>query len=265
MPRGIPTTGPGPNPSGMCLCGCGQRTAIAKYSDAKRGYVLRTPKPYLKGHSHRKDDGLTNNQRYEARNRARIAETGIDLESYKRCGICSQLKKLSEFHHRAGSRDGMTPACGECNRLRVRRYLEGSAKHREQARARAKAAYHRNPQLHRARARTHQSNAPPLDIAYAKILALDPCAYCGDHEGDTVDHIEPIHYGGSGQASNLTAACEGCNKSKRTTSLLHFLLRCPSLAKLEARHSWSSFLRPSSLPWARSHPARTGSAGPPQD
>lgn len=44
-------------------------------------------------------------------------------------------------------------------------------------------------------------------------LYLDPCSYCGG-PGGTVDHIVPIHTGGSTEADNLTAACQPCDSSK---------------------------------------------------
>lgn len=41
----------GPNPAGLCLCGCGQRTEIARKSDANNGDVKGTSRKYIRGHS----------------------------------------------------------------------------------------------------------------------------------------------------------------------------------------------------------------------
>ncbi len=75
----------------------------------------------------------------------------------------------------------------------------------------------------------------PAERPMARILAYDPCSYCG-RSGDYLlskatgngmgaDHIVARHVGGERDWTNLTAACAACNSSKGTESLLHFLLR----------------------------------------
>ncbi len=64
----------------------------------------------------------------------------------------------------------------------------------------------------------------PVAVEYAAILRGDPCCYCGA-PAEHIDHIEPKAAGGSNAWDNLTAACASCNKSKRATPLLAFLLR----------------------------------------
>ena len=62
--------------------------------------------------------------------------------------------------------------------------------------------------------------------AYSRILADDPCAYCGA-EMEEIDHIVPRpQWEGEGwnDWSNLSAACRSCNRSKADRSLLTFLL-----------------------------------------
>lgn len=63
-------------------------------------------------------------------------------------------------------------------------------------------------------------------VEYAEVLRGDPCSYCGApaDENQTVDHIEPLHRGGSNEWENLTSACGSCNSSKHTHSLLEHLL-----------------------------------------
>lgn len=58
---------------------------------------------------------------------------------------------------------------------------------------------------------------------YIKLIADDPCVYCGG-PGGTVDHIDPVSRGGSGDMDNLAAACQSCNSSKKEKRLLPFLL-----------------------------------------
>lgn len=59
---------------------------------------------------------------------------------------------------------------------------------------------------------------------YVRVLALDPCSYCGQPSQDT-DHIVARDAGGSNEWDNLTAACKRCNHVKTTKSLLMALCR----------------------------------------
>lgn len=74
--------------------------------------------------------------------------------------------------------------------------------------------YNRERRAHTERVRKH--NVPAH-------LLIDPCSYCGD-PGGTVDHIVPVHHGGTSEPHNLTAACHSCNASKKARPLLMFLL-----------------------------------------
>jgi 5-methylcytosine-specific restriction endonuclease McrA len=56
------------------------------------------------------------------------------------------------------------------------------------------------------------------------VLRDDPCAYCGA-PADTIDHIDPLAWGGNNGWENLTAACGSCNGSKHGSRLLVFLHR----------------------------------------
>jgi len=46
------------------------------------------------------------------------------------------------------------------------------------------------------------------------VLASGPCAYCGNPEPTTVDHVVPRCDGGSGKIWNLAPACMRCNTQK---------------------------------------------------
>ena len=59
---------------------------------------------------------------------------------------------------------------------------------------------------------------------YIALLLNDPCSYCGGRAG-TVDHIVPLHAGGTNEWHNLTAACKACNSSKSNRDLLGHLAR----------------------------------------
>jgi hypothetical protein len=59
---------------------------------------------------------------------------------------------------------------------------------------------------------------------WAKVLAADPCAYCGAAPAGTVDHIVAAARDGDDTTENLTGACLACNSGKCATPLLLFLL-----------------------------------------
>lgn len=42
------------NPSGLCMCGCGERTALARQTDRRLGYIKGRPVRYVVGHNTRK-------------------------------------------------------------------------------------------------------------------------------------------------------------------------------------------------------------------
>lgn len=60
-------------------------------------------------------------------------------------------------------------------------------------------------------------------LDYIDIFKFDPCVYCGG-EAVSVDHINPISKGGSGDWDNLAPACHSCNSRKNNKDLLGFLL-----------------------------------------
>src|SRR4029077_17195964 len=58
------------------------------------------------------------------------------------------------------------------------------------------------------------------------------CAYCGAKDVPlTIDHILPLSRGGKGNTSNLTLACEPCNKGKGSMLIEVFLAKKPDLRK----------------------------------
>lgn len=57
---------------------------------------------------------------------------------------------------------------------------------------------------------------------YKKLIAADPCAYCGGTSSAT-DHIDPISRSGSGEWDNFAAACGRCNNSKHAHPLALWL------------------------------------------
>lgn len=99
-------------------------------------------------------------------------------------------------------------------------------------------------------------NAP----SYKEIVRRDPCSYCFD-SGGTVDHIIPrafLRGSERGHWTNLTGACESCNRRKDKgkdgghRSILLQLLSVKENKEREQRLSWSEWLylgRPVSGPF----------------
>lgn len=76
--------------------------------------------------------------------------------------------------------------------------------------------------------------------AYLKAVYRDPCVYCGDRT-TCFDHIVSQYRGGSDDWTNLAPVCSSCNSSKRTSSLLGFLMwRLTTPERLEVEHTLST-------------------------
>lgn len=159
----------------------------------------------------------------------------------KRCTACGEVQPLEGFHRHREGVDGRRSQCKTCvkrkndawraaNRTRVRaqnaawRHANG-----ERFARMVEAWRHRNIERSRAAGRANMRRRK-LGLtgsggrAYRHVLRGDPCSYCGASM-EEVDHIDPIARGGPNTWDNLTAACKGCNSSKRATPLLRFLLR----------------------------------------
>jgi 5-methylcytosine-specific restriction endonuclease McrA len=62
------------------------------------------------------------------------------------------------------------------------------------------------------------------------------CAYCGEKDTPLqIEHIDPKANGGSNRISNLTLACDPCNKEKGRQSLVDFFASCKRLKKHQPR------------------------------
>lgn len=64
----------------------------------------------------------------------------------------------------------------------------------------------------------------PESLEYAQMIDSDPCVYCGG-KSSAIDHIRPVAKGGMGNWDNLAPICTGCNSSKHSKDVLHFLIR----------------------------------------
>ena len=75
-----------------------------------------------------------------------------------------------------------------------------------------------------------ESDEPPhsqADIALLREIQNGACYYCGTSisRNFTVDHLEPLAYGGSNGVRNIMLACADCNRRKWTLSEAQFWQR----------------------------------------
>lgn len=131
-----------------------------------------------------------------------------------KCAKCDEVFLLSEMPRNSSRKTGRAASCFSCQREYRQKYY---AEHREEFReysSRRRAAV---------RGATIEGTSRELKD-WCRIILNDPCAYCGEPSA-SIDHVAPIDNGGVHGASNLVGACERCNRSKSTESLLFFLLR----------------------------------------
>jgi hypothetical protein len=174
----------------------------------------------------------------------------------KLCPDCGETKALTDYHSDRSRPDGRSGFCKECRKRRAR---EWNRKNKERKAESSRRWYEENTERHQAKHREWCRNNPealrvhrrralerfkerdPLGYAlkhraevkgrrlsgihreYGKIVACDPCSYCGG-PGGTLDHIDPIVTGGANDWQNLTGACHSCNSRKREVPLLLALL-----------------------------------------
>ncbi len=154
------------------------------------------------------------------------------------CSACGEIQPAANFYRSRSKPDGRASRCKACSRLKNRAYYEANREERiayqtarrdadpEKARAYEREVYRGRREKHQASNRARERNMAPPDsatVAYEGILRSDPCCYCGTAGRQQVDHMVPVAAGGANHWTNLTAACQTCNRAKSTDSLLAFL------------------------------------------
>lgn len=157
--------------------------------------------------------------------------TGLEPGT-KWCPHCGEVKPLAGFYMRRAG--GYVSHCIACQRVRSRAYYVANREKRiayqqarrardlDAAREYERRVYRGRRHKHQAanRARERRMGMPSRDtVAYDTLLRGDPCCYCGRRPVQ-VDHIVPVGAGGPNHWSNLTAACQRCNRAKSATTLL---------------------------------------------
>jgi 5-methylcytosine-specific restriction endonuclease McrA len=157
----------------------------------------------------------------------------------KTCTVCKELKSADLFSTDKKQKDGKHYACKVCCQLRSQKWRQANKeKHRQTNRAWEQS----NPQKVKAfksKRKALVRNASVHKITNAEILKLysSPCFYCGLNGIMHIDHVVPISRGGNHSIGNLVAACQLCNLSKSSKTIMEwklFLLK--SSSQLNRQH-----------------------------
>ncbi len=162
----------------------------------------------------------------------------------KACTKCGVVLKSSNFHKKAGTRDGLNERCRGCyskeNKKRYHADIEASRKAVREANARAYATPEGKARLIGNIRRWERNNPDALKaIQHSRraenIGKLDPakwrerldfyggkCIYCGTSENITIEHRIPVSRGGTNLPANLAPACKSCNCKKSTKTEFEF-------------------------------------------
>jgi 5-methylcytosine-specific restriction endonuclease McrA len=134
---------------------------------------------------------------------------------YRRNAAARRARQLS-YHHKRQAQDG------DAYRADKRRWTETRIRKSREAHQQRGVAH---IQRTRARGLDVPGDGVPTKNWLAIVAAsLGLCAYCNARPAKlTMDHVEPIARGGWHDTSNVVAACDFCNKSKGTKSLLAWL------------------------------------------
>lgn len=181
-------------------------------------------------------------------------------ENSKMCTGCKRELPVSAFYKEPRARSGLTGRCRECKRdyrlanlererASVRNWHQRNHDSRSQywrdwylrdgnrevVIARAKAHYKEHYEEKKdtyveawRRRRARLLHAPVNDFSVSDWCDVQDyfgyrCAYCGRPGGLTMDHVQPLFFGGNHSRENVVAACRSCNSSKGSKGLLAWL------------------------------------------
>lgn len=161
------------------------------------------------------------------RHLAKVVSPVIEREGVrgKACVKCLEWKPLENFAKHSTCAEGRRNYCTTCEGRRayknnssrvianVRRYQdENPAKVREVKRAAGE----------RRRARKRGLGSEHVTTAQLRELFSffdGKCAYCGEQDARTLDHVVPLCKGGPHAMHNLLPACSACNSDKHSLTL----------------------------------------------
>ena len=73
-------------------------------------------------------------------------------------------------------------------------------------------------------------------------LGKQPCIYCGTIEDLSIEHVVPIHRGGTHGIGNLASACKTCNSSKNKRFITEWRKRNAN-AGMQLEHNAKAWLQ----------------------
>lgn len=195
-------------PYGYCHCGCGQKTNIARKSNATYGYVEGEPVRFMRGH----------------RIKRAVVETTCD-----QCGAPIikdnwQMKAhANHFCSRACAyefrRIGAEKKKVKARAIQARWRENNRDKHNAKAREWAARNHEKVMELQRVRRAPINQSTLPRDVrSLAFSVYGDACLSCGSKESVEVDHVIPLTKGGTHTVENLQPLCRSCNASKGQNS-----------------------------------------------
>jgi len=155
----------------------------------------------------------------------------------KQCHLCKEVKPVAEFYTAKGHNDGFQSRCILCEKKYAKEkrklYRERHNAYRKKWRAEniehVRAVDRKYRESHKElwaakerRRRAKQLANPVFKISAKELKRLydSACVYCGSCERITLDHVIPIHLGGSHSIGNLVPACGACNFSKGSKLLM---------------------------------------------
>jgi 5-methylcytosine-specific restriction endonuclease McrA len=184
-----------------------QRANPNKYKESQRASRARNAEK-IKETSHKHYERVKDDPEWLANNRRRVAE----------------WRAKNRERHRAYSRQWELDNPDQYRENQRRNYEENKPARREQNRRWRRENIERHRALNREDGRKRYLERDSESYAYSLILREDPCSYCGAPPPSVIDHIVPLSGGGQNAPDNLTASCLSCNSSKRSKSLLRFLV-----------------------------------------
>jgi HNH endonuclease len=177
--------------------------------------------------------------------------------THKLCKHCGQVKEISDFGKLKTSSDGHRSQCLKCRRAAQSKKYAEDVSFREKELARFATLYVRDkPKITKRinkwrsvnpnkllqitnRRRAVKFNRIIEEFDKADIVAAynNICVYCGETRSKMhMDHIIPFCRGGHHMVSNIVLACQNCNCSKHTKTLVewarHILILLDSITDM---------------------------------
>ncbi len=160
-------------------------------------------------------------------------ERGVQPKRIKKnhlwCYRCHEVKHRRDYpddvRSRSRFRDFKSIFCAPCTREYRREY---KTKNREKFLSGERAWRAKNAAkltAYKQSRRTREGGPPAGEVVeWMAILRSDPCSYCGG-PGGSVDHVQPVLFGGRTEVNNLASTCRPCNSSKGSKPLLAWLVQ----------------------------------------